>query len=81
MIPRRANIAAAGMGGPMFPPLGELEELCARAREVAGLCDLVGVGSSDRPHQVVTSSMKPHVELQDVLEDPDERPYLWDLED
>lgn len=64
----------------MFPPFGELGELCARAREVAGLCDLVGVGS-ERPHQVVTSSMKPHVELQDVLEDPDERPYLWDLED
>lgn len=48
---------------------------------MAGLCDLVGVGVERRPHQVVASSMKPHVELQDVLEDPDERPYLWDLED
>lgn len=64
----------------MFPPFGELEELCARAREVAGVCDQLGVGVERRP-QLVASSMKPHVELQDVLEDPDERPYVWDLED
>ncbi len=41
-----AETAILGDDAPNLPGVGELHSMCANARKVAGLCDLLGVSES-----------------------------------
>lgn len=59
-----------------------VKEGCANARLAARLCDMLEGVLQGRPELMTPpSSSWAGVELHEVIEDPDDRPYIWDLED
>lgn len=61
----------------------ELDTLCANARLVAQVCDQLGFEFRGFPHLMgmLEGARARGVDLVDLVEDPDDRPYIWDLED
>lgn len=71
---------------------GQLRFMCQNAKRVQRLCELTGFEfrGGDRLVQhlegfdaelVDVEPLEGHPDAMQVLEDPDLRPYLWDLED
>lgn len=67
----------------METPWPELGQLCDNARQVKELCDLLGLEFRGFPHLdgLLEGAMKSGTPLARMIEDPDERPYIWDLEE
>lgn len=61
----------------------ELREMCANARRVNELCDLLGFEFRGHNHlqALLEGALKTGVSIADMSEDPDLRPYIWDLEE
>jgi len=61
----------------------ELDDLCASARQVHELCQLFGIEFRGyRPLMgLLQGADKAGVSLQELVEDPDQRPYIWDLKE
>lgn len=79
------------MSPDVIDPFGELTQLCMEAKRVARFCEALGFEFKGAEPLI----QHLHGHLQDattdpwhgapdpiaLLEDPDQRPYLWDLED
>lgn len=68
----------------------ELQATCDGARRIVELCDLLGFEFRGGNHLVglLEGSLRanelewhPHVTIDALIEDPELRPYIWDLED
>lgn len=61
----------------------EMADVCAYARFVAKLCDLLGFEFRGARHMIamLEGADVAEVPLDVLIEDPDLRPYIWDLED
>lgn len=72
------------------PGDAELQATCDSARKIVELCDALGfefrgghhlVGLLEGAAAQNARGEHPHVTIDALLEDPDLRPYIWDLED
>lgn len=59
----------------------ELEQLCADARRVNEYCELLGFEFRGARHLIglLEGAMRTGVPMSTMLEDPETRPYIWDL--
>jgi hypothetical protein len=66
-----------------LPGEGELQDFCDNARKVAKVCDLLGIEfrGADRLVGLMAGAIEQGDELLELIEDPDNRPYIWDLEE
>lgn len=60
-----------------------LEEVCRNAKIVHEVCELLGIEFRGFRHldALLEGAIRTEVDLVDLIEDPDDRPYIWDLED
>lgn len=61
----------------------QLQELCDNARRVVELCDAFGFEFRGHRHYVglLEGAMHTGVSLDELIEDPELRPYIWEIED
>lgn len=61
----------------------ELQEMCDRAQQVKEICDAFGIEFRGfRPLiGLLQGADKTGVTLAELVEDPDLRPYIWDLKE
>ena len=61
----------------------QLWELCENAKRVVELCDVFGFEFRGQKHflGLLEGAMKSGVSLDELIEDPDLRPYIWEIED
>lgn len=68
----------------------QVQELCNQARRVSRVCELLGFERTGVDRLVThlegyvledRAPLTGHADAVQVLEDPDLRPYIWDLED
>ncbi len=65
-------------GAPGDP---ELVQLCADAKRVSEFCNAIGVEfRGAKPlEKFLNNAIRAGVSLQELVEDPEQRPYIWDL--
>ena len=81
---KKRSPGGGGGGVDDLPTPGtELRELCANARQVVELCDALGFEFRGGRHYVGLLEGAHHtgVSLDELIEDPDLRPYIWEIED
>lgn len=68
---------------PLDLPAPDLTQLCERARQVRELCELLGFEFRGGRHLegLLEGAARAGVTLDAMIEDPNNRPYIWDLED
>ncbi|NOT31877.1 MAG: hypothetical protein HOP15_15635 [Planctomycetes bacterium] len=61
----------------------ELESLCADAKRVSEACELLGFEFRGARHLIglLEGASRKGVALSSLVEDPTNRPYIWDLEE
>ncbi len=61
----------------------QLQEMCANAHKVVELCEVLGFEFRGGGHLVGLLEGATHagVSLDELVEDPDLRPYIWEIED
>lgn len=70
-----------------IPGVSELVTMCEQAKRVSRLCEHLGFEFRGSSHLISHLTDYPdgllhgHPDPVEVLEDPDLRPYIWDLED
>jgi len=59
----------------------ELQHMCDSARKVKEACDALGFEFRGSNHFIalMEGAMRAHVPLAAMIEDPDNRPYIWDI--
>lgn len=60
-----------------------LQEMCDNARQVAELCDVFGFEFRGQRHLIglLEGALSSGVSFEQMSEDPELRPYIWELED
>jgi len=61
----------------------QLQVLCNNAHRVVELCELLGFEFRGAGHftGLLEGAIKTGVSLDELIEDPDLRPYIWEIED